>query len=56
MKKRDKASKLQLSRETLRTLEEPLLKEAAGGTTTGCGSNNSCGGPPWNPGQTCHEN
>jgi len=41
-----KAAKLQLSRETLRTLEGAhLLKEALGGTGPSWGCTNNCTGP-----------
>jgi len=41
MKKKMPSRKLQLSRETLRDLHQPMLGEAAGGQTMTC--NNACG-------------
>jgi hypothetical protein len=41
MKKKTLPKKLQLSRETLRDLHQPMLAEAAGGKTLTC--NNACG-------------
>lgn len=52
MKKKE--SKLQLHRETVRTLQDPHLQEVLGGVTAGCGSNNTCGGSLVQVCQTCH--